>query len=359
MAPKCVTIITINFNSNNDTFELIESILNSDYNPSCISIIIVDNFSEFNDFLILSDKLKAIPIALHIFEPTFESERDSSPYALKKWEEKIYLKKTYVKNEGELDVTLVRTARNEGFSAGNNIGLKFCKESDAVLVINNDMTLARHTIAHMMKDYENGAMVVTGPILYYDKKDELWYAGGEIRFEPMIRGRHLKKGQKLDQLVGMKRKFTEFVSGAFLLVDKGLIEKKGLFHEAFFFGEEDAEFSWRFKKSGIKIHFNLKAISWHKVGRSRGAQRSEFLKSIHWHSKVYLAHLTKNGLSRAVWLIMFFTYALIQDLWGQASGKKIMFKNLTLLLSAWRESKKLKMEDFSTRRSECYQVHRA
>jgi GT2 family glycosyltransferase len=345
--------VTINFNSSVDTIELIKSVLNSDYNKENLTVNLVDNCSEIPDYKSLIEALGLLDINLNIFESDHDTIKESEPYKLKVYDSKIELKKKGEFNSGLLTINLIRTIRNEGFAAANNIAAKLFSDDDYVLVINNDMVLSETSITELVR-CTNKNNIITGPVLYYNT-NKIWYGGGVDRFEPRLVGRHKNKNTEYDDLNKSEISKTNFVSGAYFLMPRKFITQHGLFHEAFFFGEEDAELTKRIFLAGYDIIINNSAVAWHKVGVSRNKRKSSWLQAVHWHSKCYWAKLTKSRLEYSIWLSLFFAYCLGKDVLTSIQQQKILLDNIFLLREAVYESRKLN-DDCKHRRSNCYVI---
>ena len=226
--PK-VGIILINYNNYEDTIECLNSINNSYYKNKIV--IIVDNKSKNNSVEKIIEFIKKI----------------------------------------EIKVELIKNDENLGFSAANNIGIKYCLQMNCkyLLLLNNDTIVDKQFINPLVdfyeKNYYKDIAGLTGKIYFFDNPNTFWWAGGN-NYVGSKRGRG--KGKKdygqFDRITRIK-----VVNGCFLFTSKNIVEKNGLLDESFFFGEEDVEFCYRLNKSGYKFYFIPHSKIWHKVGKTR------------------------------------------------------------------------------------------
>ena len=241
---KKIVIVTVNFNTEKDTLELLNSIEEIENNSYSLEIIIVDNGSRVKFVL---------------------------PRGFKK------------------KVMLIRSEENTGFSGGFNIGIKNALElgADYVLVINNDTILRPMMIENLLKVLENNEKIgIVTPKIYFAKghefhksrysKEELgkvfWYAGGYMDWANIV---SVHRGvDEVDKGQYGKTEKTEFASGCCMLIKKEVFEKVGMFDEKYFLYYEDADFNQRVKKAGFDIYYVPSASLIHVNAASTGGSGS-------------------------------------------------------------------------------------
>nr|WP_294682093.1 glycosyltransferase family 2 protein [uncultured Anaerotignum sp.] len=150
---------------------------------------------------------------------------------------------------------------NDGFSAGNNIGIHYALDhgADYVLMLNNDTVVKPDFLTRMMESV-NEDTVVTPTIYYYDEPRKIWYADGKINFNRCT----VSNGS--DQ----KGKYCNYASGCCLLMSRKVLETVGDWAEEYFMYYEDMDYSLRIIQSGFKIYYENTAVVYHKAGRSAG-----------------------------------------------------------------------------------------
>lgn len=252
-----VVIILVNYNGAKNTIECIhslEKVENIDY-----EIIVVDNCSTDDSF----DELQA--------EQQFH------------------------------DFKLIKATTNDGFSAGNNIGIRYAlkKNADYVLLLNNDTLVEPNFIKHLLEGFkwsENCGATI-GKILYYSDPHIIWYAGGTLDHRT-ARTTHFGFFKK-NQMSDMNFQKVSFASGCCLCLSNELIRKIGLLNEDFFLYEEDVEYCYRIVEAGFDIIYVPNSIIYHKVSASTG-QGSAMSQYYAVRNKYYFIHRHYKGINKIV-----------------------------------------------------------
>lgn len=137
-------------------------------------------------------------------------------------------------------VTYIKNEENLGFSAGNNIGIKYSLEkmADFVLILNNDTEVEVNLLNKLVERMQSDSRVgIACPVILSSNSDKVWFSGGKIDWLRM----------KATHVAGS----LDFVSGCSMLVRSGVFKKIGLFDEDFFLYWEDVDFSVRARKAGF------------------------------------------------------------------------------------------------------------
>lgn len=223
-----VSIILVNFNGAKDTIECIDSIEKT--SEKNYQVIVVDNQST-----------------------------DNSVELLEKAKEKH-------------DFILLKSPVNNGFSAGNNLGIKYALKhnADYILLLNNDTIVAPGFLSELLKplsENENCGATI-GKIYYEQERNRIWYAGGSLD-ATTARTEHWHYDQ-IDSLETNKEQSVSFATGCCLCIPVRTLNKVGLLDESYFLYEEDADYSLRITRAGYEIVYNPKSIIYHKVSASTG-----------------------------------------------------------------------------------------
>lgn len=246
---QLVCIILLNYNGLNDTVDCIDSIQKVDY--SNIKIIVVDNNS--NDRNILANRLKNY------------------------------------KNV----ITLI-SEKNNGFSAGNNIGIRYAKELGAeyVILLNNDTIVEKNFINNLVNVAKEkvDAGIVTGKICFFSKPEYIWYAGGSFdqKSGMSCHHRYKDKNNKNEDIQSIS-----FATGCLMLITSEAINRVGLLDESYFMYCEDLAYSLEILKSGLKIYYVPDAVIYHKVSASTG-NNSDFTNYYMLRNSLYIIKLYVN-----------------------------------------------------------------
>ena len=260
--PK-ISIILLHWKDYDDTKKCINSILNS-YYPN-YEIIVVDNFS--NDGSIELLKLE-YPNAVFIYNQD-----------------------------------------NYGFSKGVNQGLKYAYNngSDWFLILNNDMIVDPNFLINTIKYIPNfkNLGAITGKILFQDRPNIFWQAGGHIdmlKFQGIPRG---KDEEDKGQYNTISK--TGWASGAMSLITRKTIDLVGFLPEEYFFGQEEWDYSIAILKNKLNIFYVPEFKAYHKAGGS--------YKPGHPILNIYGGYLNKmicakKYLPKLIWPLWKFTFFL-------------------------------------------------
>jgi len=223
---KKVAIVTLTFNTAEDTINLLHSIKKINTHDIALDIIIVDNCS--TEIFKLPDNLQ---------------------YA---------------------NIKLIRSEINTGFSGGNNIGIKEAlkQKADYVLILNNDTIVDPEMIKNLLVVLESKSKIgVTTPKIYFAKGHEfhkdrykenelgkvIWYAGGHTDWDNVM---SIHRG--IDEVDHGQYNTIEpvtFASGCCMLFKREVLEKVGLFDDRYFLYYEDADLNERIQRAGYKIYY--------------------------------------------------------------------------------------------------------
>ncbi len=231
--PK-VNIVTLNWNTKDETLECVRSLQKIDY-PD-FGIIVVDNGST-----------------------------DGSP--------------DLFRESLEDSVILVENADNLGYSKGFNTGIQRAMDMGAeyVLIINSDTIVDPQVLKELVIVAETDKTIgfVTGKVFYADfngrkdilqtvakKPDRYRLVGGQI-------GANEEDSGQYDDLSEL-----DFCDDVFMLARRDVIEKTGGYDPNFFLQGEQADWQLRAKKLGYRIFFAPGAKIWHKVSVSSGGAES-------------------------------------------------------------------------------------
>ena len=172
------------------------------------------------------------------------------------------------------DVILIETGENLGYSAGNNVGIRYAidHEADYVFLLNNDTVVDKYMLSRMVAAGEAGSSIgMVGPTIYYfDPPDMLWSAVNSIDW---ARGQIIRHGlnevwpQATDDAPPQR---VDYVDSCAILVKREVIEQIGVLDEAFFINFDDADWNMRARQTGFEITYVPAARVWHKVSAAMG-----------------------------------------------------------------------------------------
>lgn len=282
--PK-VAIIILNWNGWKDTIECLESIQGITY-PN-YQVVVVDNGSTDDSIVKIKEwadgKMKAeskfVKYNLDL-KPVFYIEYDRKTAengGIKKYEKELE------KHLPNRKLVIIQTSENLGFSAGNNIGIKYALDNYAsyVLLLNNDTFVDKQFLKQLVQTAINYDQIgILGPkVLLWDKPNTIQVVGATINLWTG-RGKILEGGT-IDSINSSKIKEVkevDWVTGSCMLIKKDVFKIIGLFDERFFLFWEEVDFCLRAGKAGFQVVSVPHSKIWHKGARSSDkTQRSYHL----------------------------------------------------------------------------------
>jgi GT2 family glycosyltransferase len=255
-----VSIITLNYNGEKVTRELLESLRKVTY-PN-MEVIVVDNASKENPDLI----------------------KEKFP-----------------------EIVLVKMEKNEGFTGGNNAGIKVAK-GKYFLMLNNDTEVHPDFLQPLVEKMESDSKIgaVSPKLIFYGTDGIIQYAGSSI-INPYT-GR--------SSFVGNKQKDegqfnccvpTNFAHGAAMMMSRKVIEETGMLADLFFIYYEELDLGERIKNAGYEIWYVGSSEVYHKESMTMG---KESPMKTYYMTRNRLLFLRRNvkGLKLLTGLL-FFTFA--------------------------------------------------
>lgn len=281
-----ISVIIVNYNTSQLTYECVESIFKYEY-KNTLEIVIVDNASQKTDY----ENLLTMFLNLD-------------------------------------NVTIVRSKINLGFGGGNMLGMQHAT-GNFYAFINSDVLFVESVFENLVSfaNSESDFGVAGIQILDAENKKSISYRYFEgIRYK--LLGRkflEFTKKEKLSTKENPKQPFTvDFVIGSFMFFKKDSFNNIGGFDTNIFLYYEETDVCYRLKKNGFKTYFlpHLKYI--HLEGKS--ANRNLNLKFEHWISYFYV---TRKNFGLFKYLIIKY-YLLITYLFKAPFKQKnyFVFKNM-------------------------------
>lgn len=283
MNEPLVYIIVLNYNGYADTIECVESLEKIHYKN--YKLLIVDNNSTDNSYEILKNKCR--------------------------------------------QHTVVRTSKNLGYAAGNNVGIKIAlrNKADYVMVLNND-TVVNKDFLNEMLIFADTKTVVVPKIYSYYKKNILSCAGNSLDWEKGVIvecGRGQKEIGRFDT-----NRYANTFNGCCFLIHKNIIRKVGFMSENYFLYLEDNDYAERILEKNIKIMYCYKSVIWHKESVSTnksGVKNYYFLRN-----RFLLFYKFRHKCPTKVWinnLFEFISFVLI----GGKKVQRLMLKDIMSILN--------------------------
>lgn len=195
--------------------------------------------------------------------------------------------------------------KNDGYSAGNNIGIEYALKHGAeyVYLLNNDTVVEKDFLTQAVRcSREHNNAIIASKINFFKEKNLMWYGGGQYNF---------KKGyavhedfKKIDDGEDHLHEVT-FGNTCGMLFPIKVIKYIGLMDETFFLYAEDLEYSLRASVHyGYKIIYCGLSLVFHKINSST---KKMSVSSLYYiiRNNIRVANEYSTGLSRGKihWLV--------------------------------------------------------
>lgn len=176
-------------------------------------------------------------------------------------------------------LTVIRSARNGGFAAGNNLGLRYLQQIgsyDYYWLLNNDAFPSRGALRHLVARaaQDNSIGMVGSTLIYSGRPGTVQALGGAGYRLAEGRGLHLGAESSVESLVNVDVADIErqmaYIVGASMLVSAGFIDRVGLMEEGYFLYFEEIDWAER-GKPGFKLGYAKESLVYHKAGGSTQA----------------------------------------------------------------------------------------
>ncbi len=163
------------------------------------------------------------------------------------------------------DTKIIKLKQNEGFCAGNNIGLQHAS-GDFIALLNNDTKADKHWLQELFKaiemDYQIG--ICASCLVNYFNPTIMDTAGDGYD----ISGVGFKIGNKLPVSDFQEKRDVFGACAGAALYRRSMIEKIGFFDEDFFAMGEDIDLSFRARLADYRCVYVPEAVVYHKINKT-------------------------------------------------------------------------------------------
>lgn len=249
-----ISVITVNYNGLQDTWEMIAS-LQTHVHTVSYEIIVVDNASRENEAILLQ---KHFP-----------------------------------------DITVIRSEKNLGFAGGNNLGIREAR-GKYIFLLNND-TLVEDDSLHFLcetLDHNPQAAAVSPKIKFAAVPRNIQYAG----FTPITKYTLRNEGigyNEPDKEQYDTPSSTAFLHGAAMMIRREAIKKSGLMSEIYFLYYEEMDWCSRMIRKGFQLLYEPRCTIYHKESSSTGANSP--LKTYYiTRNRLLYAWRNRQGITRMI-----------------------------------------------------------
>ncbi len=289
-----ISVVILNYKNWRDTLECLASVFEITYRP--YRVIVVDNDSQNGSL----DEIEKWLTARQI-QPLRLTQQQSE--------------------QGDFDgnpVVLIQSTSNRGYSAGNNIGIRWAIRagSEYVLILNNDTIVNRdflEPLAGFLDNHSEAAMV--GPkILDLDGNIDVACARrrldfGDYIFRLGIWGKlfpgnyWLRRHCYIGEYDFSTPRQVDVISGSCMLIRLSAFQKIGLFDENTFLFYEEFILSDQLRRINMQTHIIPSSLIVHKFGQSIKKQPNPKIAKIIKEGLYYYLHRYRRYPYLFIWLI--------------------------------------------------------
>jgi GT2 family glycosyltransferase len=269
-------IIVVNYEAWRDTIECLESLCKLSYNNT--QIIVIDN-SETEESI---NQIKSWALGTSHKEIPTLHEKIVYPLQSKPINFRIISEKDAESNFYNEAVLIIRAQENRGFSAANNIGLRYAQrrnDFEYCWILNNDTVVEKESLSRQIEDFEKEKKlgILGSKLIEYYSPQKIQAIGGSFN-KTVYTSNHIGSGAPITTPKTTFKKI-DYVIGASMLVNKNFLDNVGLLNEAYFLYYEELDWTYRTKDKELKIDWCENSLVYHKEGASAGSSMRAKTKS--------------------------------------------------------------------------------
>lgn len=197
-------------------------------------------------------------------------------------------------------VKIIRSAKNSGFAASVNLGIKNSK-GEIIILLNMDTVVMAGWLSSIVKILvEDESIGLAGSKILFPDGKSIQHAGGVLRGNGV--SLHIGRGD-LDNGQFESAREVDYLCGASLGFRRGLLDKIGIFDENYKpLYYEDADLAYRAKAAGKKVVYIPDSVLIHKENVSTAGLTPRFYYYFH---KSRLRFVFKNYPLRSIFFGFF------------------------------------------------------
>ena len=237
---KKICIIIVNWNRKKDTLTCLESLGKISRGKHTVEIVVVDNASS---------------------DGTAEAVVEKFP-----------------------DVTVLASKTNDGFTGGNNRGMRYAMRhgADFIWLLNNDTMVHKNVLLGLLDALKHRAVGLAGSKIYFapgyefhhdryrsgERGRVIWYAGGLVDWANMYASH--RGVDEVDEGQYDTPSDTQFITGCSLMIKREVIQSIGYLDDRYFLYLEDLDYSLRARDAGFRLVYSPASVLWHINAGSTG-----------------------------------------------------------------------------------------
>ncbi|NRR91471.1 glycosyltransferase family 2 protein [Winogradskyella undariae] len=317
---KKVYIILVNYNNETDTIECLESLLKQSY--SNYQVLVVDNSETEDSFNVLKDWSKGkyqdeiITKFPNLVFPLITKPVSNISLSEKEFSHKI--------EDIHDKVIFIKSEKNEGFAAANNIvlnALKTVKQDFICWLLNNDTVVKSSAldaiVTHSLSQNNHGVLGTS--LMEYSCGEEIQSIGG--LYNPKISKLNISKNE--DEF--RKSEAIKYPNGASMVVTKDYLDIVGPLSEDYFLYFEELDWVLKGAKKAFEPSFLVEELVYHKGGSSTG-KNSTLADYYYTRGRLILTLKFFKKFAPLVFLLTFVMFPLNRIIRGQFKRVFIIFK---------------------------------
>ena len=174
------------------------------------------------------------------------------------------------------EVFLIENPTNAGYSCACNQAIRVSK-GKTVILLNSDTILMNNAVRMMMDFFEKNSKAGIAGCMLLNEDGTYQKSAGGVRSivnewkEKWVRtglDRQMQTAWKIEERFSRNIQSVDWVSGAFLMIRRSVINRIGLLDERMFLFFEDIEWCTRARKAGYEVLYNPHVRVMHLGGKS-------------------------------------------------------------------------------------------
>ncbi len=313
-------VVILNYNNWQDTIACVESVLSSSVPP--YFVFVVDNASPDDSFARLQawaqghleDELLGLGVKHSLQKPIKYS---------------VFTNAEHSPTQPDTQLVFIKNAQNNGYSAGNNLGIKLAMRfgADAVWILNNDTIIEKDALQAMQKClFSKARPGLCGSLVCYVDTGLVQCCGGG-KTNPLnglscLYGHNVTREEARKFSTNSVEKEINFIYGASVMASRNFIETVGLMDERYFLYCEEQD--WAYSAKGrFDLAYAPLAVVHHKEGSTTGFSSKKMSVRSLWHltrSRILLTYKHKPWALPTVFLSIGF--AATRMFWRRIFGRR-------------------------------------
>jgi len=204
-------------------------------------------------------------------------------------------------------IVVVANRNNVGVAEGNNQGIRAALQANCeyVLLINNDTEFDPNLLSNLRADGLNyKADMIVPKIMYHEKPDFIWYAGGGFRRSRATAFHDGARCRDTGQFDAPRQ--VDYAPTCCMLIHRDVFQKVGLMDSRYFVYFDDTDFCFRARRTRQRLYYTPSTRLFHKVSSLTGGGETEF--SMLYVTRNHVYYIAKN----LGWLPCFYYLPLYQ-----------------------------------------------